>query len=211
MGNTPNLLSLQVEGLHLPSWLVPKTGSLLPTRVPHMSWQKSKHMYGIGSASLRWNLVKQSVRGWQGTGLEGGEPELVWNTWPYLPWKSKQPDPLWGLLIKFPSCFPFHVLCFVCLILWLHGSYGIGSRATPQKKVNWDCGIPDWAKPQKQWKYPLPAPVWDFQPDSQTKEVWSDVWASLGWAFASFVFIISVICQQHWFEELTFLFFRAIT
>lgn len=69
MGKTPNLLSLQVEGLHLPSWLVPNTGSLLPTRIPRMSWQKSKHIYGIGSASLRWNLVEQSMRGWQGTGL----------------------------------------------------------------------------------------------------------------------------------------------
>lgn len=38
--------------------------------------------------------------------------------------------------------------------------------------------------------------LWDFQPDSQTKMVWSDVWASLVWTFAGFVFIISLICQD---------------
>lgn len=110
-----------------------------------------------------------------------------------------------------PFLFSFSCSLFCLPFLWLHGSYGIRSQATPQKKVNWDCGIPDWAKPQKQCKYPLPAPVWDFQPDSQTKEVWSDVWASLGWAFARFVFIISVICQQHWFEGLTFLFLEPLS
>ena len=115
MGKTPNLLSLQVESLHLPSWLVPKTGSLLPTRVPRMTWKKSKHISGIGSASLHWNLNEWSVRGWQGMALGGRELELVWNTWPYMPWKSNQPDPHWGLFTKVPSCFPFHALCFVCL------------------------------------------------------------------------------------------------
>lgn len=72
-----------------------------------------------------------------------------------------KPDLRWGLksFIKFPSCFPSRALCFVCLILWLDGSWGIGSKAIPQKKMNWACGVPDRAKPKKYWKYPLPAQV----------------------------------------------------
>lgn len=157
MGNTPNLLSLQVEGLHLPSWLVPKAGSLLPASTPHLSWQKPKqHIHGINFVSLCWNLAEWNVRGWKGT-------EGAWVGLRYmgtLAMKIK-PDPCWGLksFVKFPSCFLFHVLCFVCLILWLHGSYGIGSKAIPQKKVNRACGVPHWAKPKKHWKYPLPVQV----------------------------------------------------
>lgn len=157
MGNTPNLLSLQVEGLHLPSWLVPKAGSLLPASVPRLSWQKPKQqIYGINSVSLCWNLAEWNVRGWKGA-------EGAWVGLSYmgtLTMKIK-PDPCWGLksFIKFPSCFHFHALCFVCLILWLHGSCGIGSKAIPQKKVNRACGVLHWAKPKKHWKYPLPVRV----------------------------------------------------
>lgn len=153
-GKHTNLPSLQVEGLHLPNWLVPKAGSLLPASTPQMSWQMPKqHIYGISSVSLRCNLAEWNVTRWKGT----GEAWVGLNYTRTLAMKIK-PDPRGGLksFFKFPSCFLFHILCFVCLILWLHGSCGIGSKAIPQKKVNWACGVSDGAKPKKHWKYPLP-------------------------------------------------------
>lgn len=177
MGNAPNLLSLQVEGLHLPSWLVPKAGSLLPASFPLLSRRKPKQqIHGINTVSLPWNLAKWNAKGWKGT--EGAWVGL--NYMETLAMKIK-PDPCWGLksFIKFSSCFPFHTLCFVCLTLWLHGSYGIGSKAIPQKKVSWALWCPSLSQTQETLEISIAnLSVWDFQPDSQTKEVWSDVWAS---------------------------------
>lgn len=149
MGNTPNLLSLQVEDLHLPSRLVPKAGSLLPASVPHMSWQKPSNTF---MASAPYLCIGISFSGVWGDEKEQGS--LSWSELHDNTRHENQTRSRWGLLVKFPSCFPFHALCFVSLILWPHGSHGIGSQATPQKKANQACGVPDWARPRKRWKYP---------------------------------------------------------
>lgn len=120
------------------------------------SWQKPKQQtYGLSFVSLRWNLAERSRR-WEGAGGAGAGL----NRTRTLAMKIK-PDPRRESrsLFRFSPCFLFHALCFMCLILWLHGSCGIGSKAIPQKKVNRACGVPDRAKPKKYWKYPLPAPV----------------------------------------------------
>lgn len=98
------------------------------------------------------------------SGMWGDEKE--WGAWVRLKYTRTfdvkiKPDPCWGLksFIKFPSCFPSHALCFVCLILWLHGSHEIGSKAVLPTKAGWAFCVPDWAKPKKRWKYPLPARI----------------------------------------------------
>ena len=74
--------------------------------------EAKQHIYGIGSASLHWNLVERSVRGWKGT----GELKLVWTTRQHLPWKSNQilaeghssnslPVFLFRLFVLFPWSF----------------------------------------------------------------------------------------------------------
>lgn len=86
MGNTANLLSLQVEGL-LPSCLVPNAGSLLPASAPQTSWPTPEQLTdGLSSVSLRCDLAKWNMSGWKGTRV----PASVWTTCGHLPWKSNQ-------------------------------------------------------------------------------------------------------------------------
>lgn len=82
-GNTLNLLSLQVESHHLPRWLVPKAGSLLPASVPDRN-QSNKLM---ASASC---LCGETLPSGARDEKEQGELEPVWTARGHWPWKSNQ-------------------------------------------------------------------------------------------------------------------------
>ena len=137
------------------SWLVPRAGSPLPASAPRSSSSRQSRSRTDGLGSHLCSEIWPS-------GMWGDEKDRGRSSWSNytrtLAMKIK-PDPCWRLksFVRFPSCFLFHSLCFVCLILWLHGYCGIGSKEIPQKKVKRACGVPDGAKPKKHWKYPPPA------------------------------------------------------
>lgn len=141
----------------LPSWSVPKAGSLLPASAPQESLQTPEQQpHGLSALYLCDEILPSGI--WvDEKDLE--VPASVWTTYMRTLAMKTKPDPRWRLkaLVKCPSCFLFHALCFVCLILWLHDACGIGSEEIPQEKVKRACGVPGGAKPKKPWKHPLPA------------------------------------------------------
>lgn len=135
MGNTPNLLSLQVEGLHLPSRLVPKAGSLSPASVPHMSWQKPSNTFMASAPHLCIGISFSGV--W---GDEKEQGSLSWSELHDNTRHENQTRSSLGVARQIPFLFSFScsLFCFPDpLTAWLSWNRKSGNTTEESELSLW--------------------------------------------------------------------------